>query len=158
MSLSTHIPLSDNATRLITSNPDPLASDVTAEEKRRWENAMAFVAQLTAVCDQTDFSIWALTAFSYAFGPWNSPTTPTDVAIRVACQWFIYAGDKLWANVKNGRRFGSGDVKEPPDFNRAVWDSWKRSLHDAQSNFADEQTQKMLHDALVEMGRLERES
>jgi len=129
-----------------------LASDNTPEEDRRWEKLATFFAQLTAASDltaaaqHTDFSNWAFVAFKYAFGPWETPTSPTGIAIRAACLWYVYAGDKIWATV-NGSEF----------WNRAYWDGWREHLVDAQATFSDEETKRAIEDALAQIKRLERE-
>jgi len=125
-----------------------LVSNITNDESRGWENATAFFAQLTAASANTGFSLWALTAFQYAFGPWETPTSPTDIAVQAACLWYVYAADRLWTHVDNDQQL---------DYKRGKWNRYKQCLIDSQSEFTDIGTRKEIGDALAQIKRVEAE-
>ncbi len=75
-------------------------TDYTPSESQHWENLTSFLAQLDATSSSSDTQIdfsqsWALTAFAWAFGG----AEPTELAVRLACIWFVYDAEKLWGRV-----------------------------------------------------------
>ncbi|KAF2141216.1 uncharacterized protein K452DRAFT_359018 [Aplosporella prunicola CBS 121167] len=141
---------------------DPLDSDILPEDEKAWENLSVFFAQLTgtSTADCTNWSLWSLTAFHYAFveprGPGNAVSNlPTPIAVRAACIWFLYAGEVLWSNVQTGFNFGKVPKGEQPDFNREKWNAWRQRLMEYQSRFTDGRTKKFIEDALAEIKRVE---
>jgi hypothetical protein len=136
------------STRHVHTNnfSDPLDPENTSEERQHLENLNAFVAKLTASSTtiHTDFSIWALTAFKLAFGPWESSPASTHYAVRVACLWYIYATDKLWTKFQD---------EEQEDWKREDWDQYKQGLIDSQVQWRNQATKKLIDDALRELRR-----
>src|SRR6185437_10550527 len=117
------------------------------EQKKRWANLNAFLAQLSQAADfhytapneppnfhPIDKSLRAIWTISNALENEEHPSkTPVNTAARRAvCLWFIYAADRLWANVQNGRiyvrGFGAG-----PGYKRERWNVWEQGLQDAKA-------------------------
>lgn len=158
---------SPNILCLLTRDIDPWNPDLPTEDKQRWGNRNAFLAQLTAAAEvdytsdwhhPMDFSVFGLWAFQTAFEK-ESPAeegVSADTAVRAACQWYIYAADRLWANVENGRAFegkiGSGlgkyQDKSWTGYNRERWAVWEQALVDAKATSTDEETKKLVQDTL----------
>ncbi|KAF2797476.1 hypothetical protein K505DRAFT_269393 [Melanomma pulvis-pyrius CBS 109.77] len=130
------------------NSKDALDSKNTPEEKQRLENLNAFIAQLTASSTTvySDFSLWARIALRSAFGPWDIPVASTHYAVRVACLWYIYAADKLWAKVQE---------KEVSDWNKAYWDRYKQGLVDSEAKIRNQATRQLIEKALVQLRRSE---
>ena len=128
---------------------------------------MTFTAQLTASTNvdystdfigPTDFSLYGLWTFCRAFEDESSSDIPPETAVRSACLWYIYAADRLWANVKNCRVFGGPEAREKDPssgYNRKRWDTWKEHLEAAQTAYTDEETKKLIQDALTHIKRVE---
>jgi hypothetical protein len=138
---------------------------LSCEEKQRWENRNTFLAQLTATAEidytsdkwcPVDFSLYALRAFRTAFEDDAPPEAPFDTAVRTACWWYIYAGDRMWANVENNRILAGGGEggdkhrkKSWRGYNRKRWTVWEDGLVTALRNCTDEETKKLITDALA---------
>lgn len=138
---------------------------MTPEEKQRWENRNAFLAQLTAAAPvdyssekfgPLDFSLYALLAFIVAFEKKTPADVPIDTAVRTACWWYIYAADKLYANAQHDRAFrgqtGQGgdkyQEKSWTGYNRERWIIWEEGLQAAYATCTNEETRKLVSDAL----------
>ncbi|KAF2790316.1 hypothetical protein K505DRAFT_251488 [Melanomma pulvis-pyrius CBS 109.77] len=127
---------------------NPLDPSNTSEERQRIENLNAFIAQLTASSSttHTDFSNWALVAFRLAFGPWDTPRpATTHYSVRVACQWYIHASDKLWAKFRD----------EESGWKEEDWARYKQGLVDSHTKLRNLETKKLIAEALVQLRRAE---
>jgi hypothetical protein len=137
---------------------------------QRWDNRNAFLAQLTAAAQvdysndwhhPLDFSLFALWAFGFAFEEHAPAGVSSDTAVRAACWWLIYAADRLWANVENGRKWegeiGSGlgdyEKKDWTGYNRERWGVWGEGLLAAKGTASDEDTRKLIENALAHIKR-----
>ncbi|KAH6681570.1 hypothetical protein B0J14DRAFT_576665 [Halenospora varia] len=158
-------------------NFDATDSSPDAEEATCYENKSAFLAQLTAspansVPDPEnspgpfDFSLYALWACREAFEFSSEPRAPTVTSLQAVCHWFIYAADRLWANVQMKRDFRHKPSKSNPaeegdaykkkgwvGFNRERWELWVQGLKNARAE-ADEETAKLVESALKEIERV----
>ncbi|KAF2134051.1 hypothetical protein P153DRAFT_353260 [Dothidotthia symphoricarpi CBS 119687] len=122
--------------------------DCTIEEVQRWENLIAFFAQLDASTSdpELDFSnTWALTALTWAFED-PASTRPTDITLRLACLWYIFDADKLWLKTQS-RQFDNYSLES--------WNCWKQCLVNWQSAFADPRTRLLIDGALAQIKRVE---
>ena len=101
--------------------------------------------------------MWAVNGIAEALGPWHYPTLTNDHAVRAACLWFIYAGEKVWATVRKGQLFGDNHPsdKEQPAYDLERWTGWKQKLNEWRSNCTDERTRSMIGDALEKIKRVE---
>ncbi|GKZ23000.1 hypothetical protein AbraCBS73388_009337 [Aspergillus brasiliensis] len=126
---------------------------------QEWENRNAFMAQITAKADHLrhpmDVSLYALYSCRSAF----EIDQLIEEAVRTACIWYIYAGQRVWENCQIKRVYGDDD--DPPPrrrFNMKKWRLWKDGLKAAQREFPRESTQEMLRKALEEVEKAEAES
>ncbi|KAI3325415.1 hypothetical protein HD806DRAFT_447588 [Xylariaceae sp. AK1471] len=136
---------------------DVLDPSVSPDETRHYENLIALLAQLSATADvnyedpvvgEMDFSFWSMRAFKDAFEPREGQRASTDAALRVASLWFVHAADRLWANIKHGRVFGRRGEGPGTVMTREMWDRWQRDLVAAQATCNDEETGKLISNAL----------
>lgn len=97
-----------------------------------------------------DFSFWSLRAFKDAFERRDGEPAPPDAALRVACLWLVYAADRLWANITHGRVFGRRPGSDGPGtvMTREMWDAWQRGLLASRETCVNEDTRKLISDAL----------
>ncbi|KAH8891831.1 hypothetical protein GQ53DRAFT_746313 [Thozetella sp. PMI_491] len=139
-------------------NFDVLDLRASQEDLERWENQSAFLAQLTGLVEagqdsRADFSLFALWAFRTAFE--TATDRPSVAAVRLASQWLIYAGDKLFQNAKQEKSFpqrsgAEGDrlgAKGWTGFNLERWTVWKDGLDAARADLADEGSRSLLTEA-----------
>lgn len=166
------------------------------EHQRRFVNLNAFLAQLTQAADfeyhfeqpggpaiyfarcPLDESAMMIRAMQFAFED-GFEIIRTDprvflteeaagiAALWAACEWFIHAADRLWANVENkliwkdpsessvgpGAAFAAKGWK---GFERERWDVWEqflRALEWACEPEKHENTRRRLRDALAQMQR-----
>jgi hypothetical protein len=128
---------------------------------------------------QIELSFWCYTVFSQAAKPRpiyppsddedsdgeeeeEEPTPkepigfhqPTECAVRAACMWFIYAADRLWANVRHGRVSDGDDAKV---MTREDWDSWSSIIVSAQEWTTEEETKHLIELALDNAKRAQAE-
>ncbi|KAF1916055.1 hypothetical protein BDU57DRAFT_594837 [Ampelomyces quisqualis] len=125
------------------SIPDPKP---TPEKVAKWQNTIAFFAQLDASTDdpKLDFThTWALKYISLAL---ISPEARYDheSTLRLACIWFVYDAEKLWQR-----------VPEDDGFSLTEWQRWKSALEEKGSQVKDENTMDLIDAALAEMKRVE---
>ncbi|KAH7091498.1 hypothetical protein FB567DRAFT_518819 [Paraphoma chrysanthemicola] len=122
------------------------APNHTPQQAERWENSMAFFAQLDASTQEPklDFThTWALTYIICALD--NEPTANHELRVRLACLWYIYDAEKIWSKVP--------DTK---DFTLTNWQRWKQRLEELQTRFPDLGTQSIIDEALSEIKRVEK--
>jgi hypothetical protein len=77
---------------------------------------------------------------------------PTECAVRAACMWFIYAADRLWANVKHRRVSDSDDGQI---MTNKDWDSWSNVIVSAQEWVTEEETKSLIELALDNVERVQ---
>jgi hypothetical protein len=136
--------------------------DLTADELQKWENKNAYYAQVWAASNSTylNSSPYAHTALVRAFEYREPLGIPADAAVRTASWWFVYAADKLWANVKEGRTIGRGgpgkkyEEKLWEGFELERWGAWEQELRNATEKTKDEGTRKLIGDALAQIARV----
>lgn len=86
------------------------------------------------------------------------PASLRDTAVmEAACQWFIYAAERLWVNVLNSRTYpeeaGAGPGKKYEEkgwtgYTRERWGIWEDALKGARAECQDERMWKLIDDAL----------
>jgi hypothetical protein len=118
----------------------------TPEKIVKWDNTIAYFAQLDASTDdpKLDFARnWALKYISLAL---VSPEARYhhDSTLRLACIWFVYDADKMWRKVADDK-----------DFSLTDWQRWKGALEEKASQVKDERTRDMVNAALTEIKRVE---
>lgn len=126
---------------------------------------IAFLAQLSSAAEidyknlspsDVDFSFWSVWAFN-ALKPEGDRIFPTDVAIRAASVWLVYAGDRLWANIKNGKAFNKVGDDPGTVITREMWQTWKQALVSVKATSMDEEARKLVDEALDKMSRISAE-
>ncbi|KAJ5545080.1 hypothetical protein N7535_006531 [Penicillium sp. DV-2018c] len=156
---------------------DPCDKSLESTQRARWVNLNAFLAQLTQAADiryptpaeeprfsPLDKSLRAIWTMAMALENDRPPSSLEDTAaMEAACQWFIYAADRLWANVINSRTYpeasGAGpgkryDKKGWTGYTRERWGFWEDALVEARAKFQDEgRMNKLIDDALVNLRR-----
>ncbi|KAH8656630.1 hypothetical protein BGZ60DRAFT_417398 [Tricladium varicosporioides] len=137
----------------------------TPEESKRWLNMITFLAQLSSAAEidytnlspsDVDFSFWSLWAFN-ELNPKGDGIFPTDAAIRAASVWLIYAGDRLWANIKNRKVFNKVGNDPGTVITREMWQTWKQALVSIKSTSIHEEARKLVDEALDKMSRVSAE-
>lgn len=68
--------------------------------------------------------------------------------------WALYAAERLWANVRHGRVFDKRDDKPGTEITREMWDSWYGALVAAQTTGTDEETERLVDDAVTKMRKV----
>ena len=109
-----------------------------------------------------DYSSTALQVFSMALQSveLSVDTLARSAALPAACVWFIYAAERLWANVQNKRSYIQYDDNGDPvqernyPFTRDNWDSWKGCLETAKDACKDDVKKRLIEDALAEIRRV----
>lgn len=94
----------------------------------------------------------------------RTPASLGDTAaMEAACWWFIYAAERLWANVVNNRSYpeaaGAGPGKRYTEkgwtgYTRERWGIWEDALKEARSACQNEQMQKLIDEALASLRRV----
>ncbi|RHZ68722.1 hypothetical protein CDV55_105436 [Aspergillus turcosus] len=153
---------------------DPCDSTLDSEQRSRWANLNAFLAQLTQAADihypppgeaarfsPLDKSLRAIWTMAMALENERSPASLGDTAaMEAACRWFIYAAERLWANVLNNRSYpeaaGAGPGKGYTEkgltgYTRERWGIWEDALKEARAACENEQMQKLIDDALASL-------
>lgn len=83
-------------------------------------------------------------------------------AMEAACQWFIYAAERLWANVLNNCTYpeaagaGPGNMYEKKGwtgYTRERWGVWEDALKEARAKCQNERMWKLIDDALASLRR-----
>ncbi|EPS27173.1 hypothetical protein PDE_02116 [Penicillium oxalicum 114-2] len=139
--------------------------------KDRWVKLNAFLAQLTQAAwidypalgqearySPLDKSLRAIWSLSMALESESPPATLQDTAaMEAACQWLIYAGERLWINVLNARTYpkvagagpGKGYHKRGwTGFTRERWGLWEDALKEGRAACNDQRILKLMEEAL----------
>lgn len=87
---------------------------------------------------------WPALIFRYAWP--KTPEGPTLYLIRVACLWYIYAAEKLWAAALD---------KNNEEFTKEMWDVYKERLLECQATIRNQEARKLIDQAVVQMKRAE---
>ncbi|CAG8898775.1 unnamed protein product [Penicillium egyptiacum] len=155
---------------------DPCDAMLDSKQRDRWANLNAFLAQLTQAADihyrppkeevqfcPLDKSLRAIWTMAMALENERPPASLEDTAaMEAACQWFIYAAERLWANVLNNRTYpeaaGAGPGKRYeeegwPGYTRERWGIWEDGLREARAACEDERMWKLIDDALASLRR-----
>ncbi|KAJ5123972.1 uncharacterized protein N7515_007797 [Penicillium bovifimosum] len=155
---------------------DPCDTTLDATQRVRWVNLNAFLAQLTQAADihyptpteevrffPLDKSLRAIWTMGMALENERPPASLGDTAAtEAACQWFIYAAERLWTNVLNSRTYpeasGAGpgkrfDKKGWTGYTRERWGIWEDALMEARANCHEERMKKLIDDALANLRR-----
>lgn len=150
---------------------------LVSEQRDRWVNLNAFLAQLTQAADihyprpweetrysPLDKSLRAIWTLSMALENERPPASLGDTAaMQAACQWFIGAAERLWANVLYHRTYpqaagaGPGRGYEGKDwmgYTRERWGIWEDALKDARAACEDERMRTLCDDALASLRRV----
>ncbi|KAL4992919.1 hypothetical protein BDV10DRAFT_180069 [Aspergillus recurvatus] len=156
---------------------DPCATTLASTQRDRWANLSAFLAQLTQAADihytspkeevrfsPLDKSLRAIWTMAMALENERPPASLGDTAaMEAACQWFIYAAERLWANVLNDRTYpeaaGAGPGKRYggegwTGYTRERWGIWEGALKEARAACEDERMSKLIDDALASLRRV----
>ena len=160
---------------------DPCDPAMDPEQKLRWVRLNAFTARVSQAAqveypppgadmanlhpmDKSLRAIWTI-----QIGLENGKHPPEKLvdtaALQAVCAWFIYAAERLWANVLNHRKFnnrasgagpGSKQYEERKwlGFERDRWDVWMQGLRDARAACTHDGVRKMIEDALANAERV----
>ncbi|KAL4888819.1 hypothetical protein BDV59DRAFT_210937 [Aspergillus ambiguus] len=152
---------------------DPCDTALDSKQRDRWANLNAFLAQLTQAADihytphnevrfsPLDKSLRAIWIMAMALENERPPASLGDTAaMQAACQWFIYAAERLWANTLNNRIYpeaaGAGPGKRYEaegwtGYTRGRWEIWEDALKDARASCENERMWKLIDDALASL-------
>jgi len=155
------------------------ADDVqlSAEKKGRLVNLVAFTAQLTQAAPPelaygnnplhwAHIALWSMRA-AFEDGIQLHEIVGTTT-LQVACLWFTYAVDAVWACVEKELQGGNDFISGPGSqykgkdwkgFNKERWDIWVHRLEQARRlcNNSDRETINMIEDALNKAETVKRE-
>ncbi|KAJ5262030.1 hypothetical protein N7497_004496 [Penicillium chrysogenum] len=155
---------------------DPCDEALDSKQLDRWANLNAFLAQLTQAADihytppkeevrfsPLDKSLRAIWTTAMALENERPLALLGDTAaMEAACQWFIYAAERLRANVLNSRTYpeaaGAGPGKRYEEegwtgYTRERWRIWEEALKEARTKCQDERMWKLIDDALASLRR-----
>ncbi|KAF9893071.1 hypothetical protein FE257_012482 [Aspergillus nanangensis] len=150
---------------------DPCDATLDPEQRKRWANLNAFLAQLTQAANISypppkeearfsplDKSLRALWTLTMALESERPPALLANTAaMEAACQWFIYSAERLWANVLNDRTYpeaaGAGPGKRYKEhawagYTHERWGNWEDALKEAWESCEDERMGKLIDDAM----------
>ncbi|KAJ5780718.1 hypothetical protein N7457_005878 [Penicillium paradoxum] len=125
------------------------------EQQTRWARLNIFLAQVTQaadveyaslvqvwISDAMDESLLGLCGLRNVF----EESVPCEQLVSTAgllgvCYWFVCAGDRLWENVLNGRKYNKYDGRPGEKyanrswrgFERERWDVWVQGLRDVKA-------------------------
>ena len=85
-----------------------------------------------------------------------------NTVLEAASWWFIHSAGKLWVNVAESREFegqraiggGKHESKGWTGYSAERWAVWKQGLRDALTTTENEDTKKLIQDALTEIERV----
>ncbi|KAH6847181.1 hypothetical protein B0I37DRAFT_374428 [Chaetomium sp. MPI-CAGE-AT-0009] len=131
-------------------NFDPSDPAATAQQRAKWENLTAFVAQLTARSESADnpldFSLFGLWAMRDAFEADGG--VGSEAAVRLAALWVRFAGARLRKlsadghelSAKLGVSRGKYADRGWKGFNEERWKAWGEELKVAQASLGSDAT------------------
>lgn len=108
--------------------------DGTPEQKQRWENTIAFFAELDAGSQGREFD-YTSRAKSYIHAALSGNLEPEtrEVRIRLACIWYAHDAAKLW------------DKMADRNADRVQWRDWAHCLRSkSEESFEDEGTRILI--------------
>jgi hypothetical protein len=113
---------------------------------KKWENTVAFFAQLDASTQapQLDFTRSYALPFIRSGLVDQEAKYNHDLIVRLAAIWFVHDAAKLWRKVPNERGFSLTE-----------WQRWKRALKDERTKSEDQGTRDVIDAALAEIERVE---
>ena len=152
---------------------DPFTPDLKDEQRKRWVNENAFIAQITQAADISyeppldqgsnihplDRSHRAVWAFLFALENDDIPMQilAKTAAMEAACMWFIYAGNRLWENVQRDRTYNEDFGLGPgcarfrdrgwKGYERDRWEVWGERLRGARAD-GDGRMRGLIEEAL----------
>lgn len=125
------------------------------EQQIRWAKLNVFLAQVTQaadveytsplqvwISDAMDLSHMGLRGLRHVFEEGiPSEKSASTAGLLGVCYWLICAGDRLWENVLNGRKYNKYDGRPGEiysnrgwkGFERERWDIWVQGLRDAKA-------------------------
>lgn len=160
---------------LTTTGPDPKTPNLKGEQRQRWINENAFIAQFTQAADISyeppldqndnihpiDRSHRALRVFKLALENDDipMPTLAKTAAMEAACIWFIHAAARVWDNVRYGRTYDPEEFGTGPGCKRFAargwkgyeqdrWEVWGERLRKARGVCGDERMRGLIDEAL----------
>ncbi|KAF9252902.1 hypothetical protein DTO006G1_2139 [Penicillium roqueforti] len=128
--------------------------DMEPDQQIRWAKLNIFLAQVTqaaeveytslqvSISDAMDVSHMALCGLRHVFEERiPSEHIASTAGLLGVCYWLICAGDRLWENVLNGRKYNRYDGRPGElysdrgwkGFERERWDIWVQGLRDAKA-------------------------
>ncbi|KAJ5210538.1 hypothetical protein N7472_000677 [Penicillium cf. griseofulvum] len=129
--------------------------DMELDQRNRWAKLNIFLAQLTQaadveyksplqawISDAMDLSHMGLCGLRHVFEDGiPSEQVASTAGLPGVCHWLICAGDRLWENVLNGRKYNKYDGRPGEmysnrswrGFERERWDIWVQGLRDAKA-------------------------
>ncbi|KAJ5970897.1 uncharacterized protein N7479_000815 [Penicillium vulpinum] len=129
--------------------------DMDPDEQIRWAKLNIFIAQATqaaeveytsplqvSINDAMDLSHMGLCGLRHVFEEgFPSEKAASTAGLIGVCYWLICAGDRLWENVLNGRKYNKYDGRPGEmysnrgwkGFERERWDIWVQGLRDAKA-------------------------
>ncbi|KAI1179058.1 hypothetical protein F4777DRAFT_16132 [Nemania sp. FL0916] len=160
---------------------DPCDLDMAPQQKHRFANLNAFIAQLSQAADvenvpegqlhPLDKTLHAIWTMQKALE--NKSHLPAELAdsaaMRAACLWFLYASDRLMNNVRDHRTFkdngGAGSSNSRREYASqgykgyalGRWQRWQQGLEEASDACEDDETKALIEKAIVQMERAERD-
>ncbi|RHZ53565.1 DUF3632 domain-containing protein [Aspergillus thermomutatus] len=155
---------------------DPCDAMLDSEQRDRWAKLNAFLARLTQAAEiqytppeevrfsPLDKSLRAIWTMAMALENERSPASLGDTAaMEAACWWFIYAAERLWANVLHNRTYvqeaGAGPGKKYKEkgwtgYTRERWEIWEDALKEARAACQNERMGELIDDALASLRRV----
>lgn len=152
--------------------------DMEPEQQIRWAKLNIFLAKVTQaadveytsplqvwISDAMDVSHMALRGLRHVFEEGIlSERVASTAGLLGVCYWLICAGDRLWENVLNHRRYNKYDGRPGEmyshrgwkGFERERWDIWVQGLRDAKATCTpgQELVEDLIDRALAKMERV----
>ncbi|CAI7565393.1 unnamed protein product [Penicillium palitans] len=152
--------------------------DMEPEQQIRWAKLNIFLAKVTQaadveytsplqvwISDAMDVSHMALRGLRHVFEESIlSERVASTAGLLGVCYWLICAGDRLWENVLNHRRYNKYDGRPGEmyshrgwkGFERERWDIWVQGLRDAKATCTpgQELVEDLIDRALAKMERV----
>lgn len=118
----------------------------------------AFAARLTAadLVDLSIYAIWTLRSVLENSASSEIYSKSGDEGCKAAAAWFIYAGENMYAFCKEGKTYNGRAAEQGSDvvgeewngYNEGRWRLWVERLEEVQKVVVDEDTKKVLQQAI----------